>query len=284
MAITGGPNWSTKDYFDPFPGMEAGARRRQQNENERATKVREAQSAQEQGMRREDAAMRQADALARMGVDPVMGPDGKTDWQATGKLATLKDQITKQAVSLGTLHGWAGPMGPLTEQETALTQTPEYQNALRMAGSLREQADQKRIAEQELEGIRAKNRAEAAAAEADARAKSAENVARIRAGKTSGAIPKSDDEMRQAAIDDAIRLTDAKLRAKLTFDKQGHPVVQKEDKDWGGFGSEKPPLTEQELEAMKAKLGRKGGKSSGTSTKAGAESQLERWSRGELGK
>lgn len=178
MALNTSRGWTTQDYFDPFPGIAAGqasARLASENTARRdAAKERAVNAAVEdqryrEGVTerkdirtendrryREEQAMRQADALARMGVEPVLRPDGTTDWQATGKAAILKQEIGKQAQSLGVMHAWQGGPTSFTQEEYALTQTPEYQQAYRMAAAEKAQRDAQYAAQLEQIGARGK--------------------------------------------------------------------------------------------------------------------------------
>lgn len=142
MAVQGGPNWSTKDYFDPWPGIQMGMARRQQAEQSDRNKVNDARTA-------ENDRMRQAEVLSQMGVDPIPGPSGGIDWSATVKAARMKQELGKQAQALATFHAWSGGPTSLTQEEDALRQTPEYQQTYRAVSAVKAQEDARQLAIQE---------------------------------------------------------------------------------------------------------------------------------------
>lgn len=167
------PAWTTKDYFDPFPGIAAGmagarlaedvaARRDSAKERALDRAVGDQRYAQEQQRYAQEQQMRQAEMLSRMGVDPVVGANGGIDWTATSKAARAKMELMREAESLGATHGWNGGPSSLTQQEYALTQTPEYQRSYRSAALLRQQEEFKRLAQ--MEQIAARGQAQLAVA------------------------------------------------------------------------------------------------------------------------
>lgn len=234
-------NWTTQDYFNIWPGLQAGMQMRGQRENREALTRREAADA-------EDRQMRQADAVARMGVPPVMGPQGGIDWQATGQAAIQRQKITRAAEAMGVMHAWgAGPSGAMTEEEVVITQTPEYQNAFRAASAVRAQQEAKAAAE--LEQIGARESAELAIAKAKG-----ENVSPPRATVTTKLpdgttvrIPMSPEEAAafqpaagagagggarkvdriQEAIDAVARFQSSGTAIDVEVDEQGFPKVTK---------------------------------------------------------
>lgn len=226
-------NWTTRDYYDPFPGLQAGMQMAAQREGVRSNRVAEAQRLEEQQMR-------QADMLSRMGVDPVMAPEGGIDWKATGIAARQKEQLTKEAQGMAALHAWAGVQGPLTEAEAALTQTPEYQQAFRMASTQKAIADAKAAAEMEQIGARAQAALDVAKQRGENANKPTATITRELPDGTTVRIPVDPAEARQMgakpeggpdrwdeAIDTITRFRDAGQPIDIELDDDGFPKISK---------------------------------------------------------
>lgn len=164
-----GQVWTTKDYFDPWPGFYAGLAQRQANQSdqrmaadqqERATRERERQTEAKAIAEQRD--MQQARALAEMNVDPVRNPDGSVDWKSTGMAARQRKELGMQASTLGRLHAVQGGPTSLTQEEYALSQLPEYQQAYRIGTVEKAERDAKQAAELEQIGLRTRGSLEVA--------------------------------------------------------------------------------------------------------------------------
>ena len=245
MALNVQPGWTTKDYFDPWPGIEMGMRRREQSNREQLQrddrKRMDLDRAVQDQRYKEEMAMRQADALARMGVDPVPAAGGGIDWTATGKAARAKAEMAKNAEALATQHAWSGGPTQLTQEEYAMTQTPEYQRTYRMVGALKAQRDAEQAARMEQIGARGA----AALQVAEQRGENAnrpmayitretpDGTVRIpvdpqeamRMGQDAGGRGKADRW--QEAIDKITRFRDEGIAIDIDTDDEGFPKVSK---------------------------------------------------------
>lgn len=233
-------NWTTRDYYDPFPGLQAGMQMAAQREGMRSNRAAEGRAAASDARAAEDQKMRQADMLARMGVDPVMSPEGGIDWQATGVIAQKKAQLTKEAEGLGTMHAWTGVQGPLTEGEAALSQTPEYQRAFRMASTQKAIADAQRAAQMEQIGARGEAALEVARQRGENASKPQATITRKLGDGSTVRIPVDPSEAMQMgekpapetdkwdqAIDTITRFRDAGEPIDIELDAEGFPKISK---------------------------------------------------------
>lgn len=233
-------NWTTRDYYDPFPGLQAGMQMAAQREGVRSNRAAEARAATMDARALEDQKMRQAEMLSRMGVDPVLSPEGGIDWQATGVAAQKKAQLTKEAEGLGAMHAWTGVQGPLTEGEAALSQTPEYQRAFRMASTQRAIAEAQRAAQMEQIGARAEAALEVAKQRGENANKPTATITRELPDGTTVRIPVDPAEARQMgakpeggpdrwdeAIDTITRFRDAGQPIDIELDDDGFPKISK---------------------------------------------------------
>lgn len=245
MALNTQPGWTTKDYFDPWPGIEMGMRRRDQSNREQM---------QREGMKRadldravqdqrykEEQAMRQADALARMGVDPVPAAGGGIDWTATSKAAREKAEMAKNAEALATQHAWSGGPTQLSQEEYAITQTPEYQRTYRMVGALKAQKDAEQAARMEQIGARGAAALQVAEQRGENANRPMAYITRetpngtvripvdpqeaMRMGQEAGGAGKADRW--QEAIDKITRFRDEGVPIDIEMDDEGFPKVSK---------------------------------------------------------
>lgn len=232
-------NWTTQDYFNPFPGIQMGMARRQQAEQSERNKVTDARAA-------EDAAMRQADQLARMGVDPVQAPGGGIDWNATAQAARMKQEMGKQAQALASYHAWTGGPASMTEEENALTQLPEYQQTYRMVAAMKAQKEAENLATMEQIGARTQGALDVAKQRGENASRPTATVTRKLPDGTTVRIPVDPDEAMkmgqseggaapqgdkwQDAIDAILRFKDSGDAIDVTTDAEGFPKVTKAGK------------------------------------------------------
>jgi len=147
--------WTTKDYFDPWPGWYAGLAKRQVVNSEQNSKF-------DQSMRKDSASFRNAQELGRLGVPAVTAPDGSIDWQATQDTARKVEQGKEMASRLGRLHGMiGGPSSWDSEEEYQLSTTPEYKTGYAEGEATREQLRIREEAQRNLELMKIQERAKA---------------------------------------------------------------------------------------------------------------------------
>lgn len=130
--------WKTSDYFDPWPGVQAGLARRRQNESEfqfrQLQKQHALDKAAEDKYRSEQMAMEAGQLSARLGVQPVMGADGRFDPVGTAKAGVLKKATDEAAIGLAHKHAAMADMTGTDEffptaEEQKLMQEPLYRQA-----------------------------------------------------------------------------------------------------------------------------------------------------------
>ena len=264
------PAWTTKDYFDPFPGIAAGMAGARLSEDvsarREASKERAVDRASADRRYADEQRFRQAQTLAQWGVEPVIGPDGTPDWNATARAANAKLEMAKNAESLGAAHGWAGGPTSLTQQEYALSQTPEYQRAYRSAATLRSQQEAQRAAQ--LEQIAARGQAQLAVAEERStkgpsayatktlpdgtvvRMPITSEDAKSMTGDSTGNQP---DKIEQA-IEKATRLKEAGIPFNLGNDSEGFPTITKGSSWWfHDAGPDKPGSADAVIQQLERK-------------------------------
>lgn len=274
MAVQGGPNWSTKDYFDPWPGIQMGMARRQQADQRERNKVSDARA-------EEDQKMQQAEMLARMGVPPVQAPGGGIDWNATAQAAQMKQEMGKQAQALATYHAWTGGPTSLTQEEDALRQLPEYQQTYRMVGAMKAQKEAERIAVMEQIGARGQAALKVAEQRGENVSKPQATMTRKLPDGTTVRVPMSPEEAMkmgqpeggatapgdkwQEAIDAILRFKDAGESIDVTTDSEGFPKVTKAGKMdfWNTADPSNKKGYDDEIEKIMKRSGKKEGPKSG---------------------
>ncbi len=260
-------NWTTQDYFDPWPGIQMGLARRQQADQAERAKVADARAA-------EDAQMRQADQLARMGVDPVPAPGGGIDWNATAKAARMKQEMGKQAQALASYHAWTGGPTSLTQEEDALRQLPEYQQTYRMVAAIKAQKEAENLATLEQIGARTQGALDVAKQRGENASRPSATVTRklpdgttvripvdpgeaMQMGQSEGSAEPKTDKW-QDAIDAILRFKDAGEAIDVTTDSEGYPKVTKAGKldFWNSASKSSPKSYDAEI----AKIMKRSGK------------------------
>lgn len=156
-------NWTTKDYFDPEPGWNAGLRIRalnqQQDAQQQGMEMRQAENAAQAQQNAEAMRMRQVEMMSRMDVEPVMGPNGQIDWGATKVQDTQFKTMNARAATLGQEHALTPPTS-LNQVDNELMQMDSYKQARVKTLTSMRMADDRFKANLEQEKFRQEGRLE----------------------------------------------------------------------------------------------------------------------------
>lgn len=240
-----GQVWTTKDYYDPWPGFYAGLAQKQSGQADQRLAMQQQEQSNAERQRQEQAKiqaeardMQQARVISELNVDPVRRPDGSIDWQSTGQAARMRKELAGQAATLGRLHAAQGGPSSLTQPEYALTQLPEYQEAYRLGTIQKAESDAKQAAVLEQIGLRAKgnldvanerNRPMATVTEElpDGR-KISQRMPADEADQLRNAAPASPtDQKWNSVIENIQRMEQAGVPIDVDYNDQGFPVISK---------------------------------------------------------